>query len=301
MLPGTDLNETLIMPDAGLNKITIENQKAKLSGAIIAVNSGIHANETKSPNIKSLSWKQIEGPEIRLNATEGQEVEFLAPSIENDTLLKFNFTVTDNEGIKATDTTSLFLVTNENAQKYNGTFCDAMVTKALEHINYAKNKDNTDSQTLRNTQLAKNYLSECSGSYQYANQSLRETLAFFNGTGTPLSSDKNIPLVIEPDKGLIEQGKVIGPAAQGDDNTESPVSVEDSDTTTEDETTKGGSTVDTNAPVKEEQKQETAAEGGGAEDDSSIQTDKDKPSLEDSKSSCLTGETYIPGEGCAPS
>lgn len=189
-LPDIGLNKT-ILPDAGMNKIIRENETAKLSALIVAFKYALLTNgtntlpkttaivPTSAPDIKSLLWKQIEGPEVKLNSTDTQAVEFVPPSVKNDTLLKFAFTVTDPEGLKATDTTSLLLVTRENAQKYKGNFCDAMVAKALEQINSANmtggdiplDNNNTSDKTDSKMEQARKYLGECQESLnQYTNQ-----------------------------------------------------------------------------------------------------------------------------------
>jgi len=196
------------------------------------------------------------------------------------------------------------IIIEKETAKLSGSICDWAVTNALKEISYAKDKDNSDNQTLH-TQLAKEYLSECPASYQYPIPgNLTNGLSFANGTEIPYPTEKNIPMVTSSGNELISQDKVIGPGsgAESDKNTDSPVSKgENSDATTEGGTSKDGgeSTVDTNEPVGQDQKQE--AGGSGTEDDTSAsKIDKDEPSLEDSKPNCRVGETFTE-EGCAPS
>ncbi len=207
---GSGINESSIINDAGLNKIVVENEKANLSSTIIKVDAGIPDNKTKA-DIKSLLWKQIEGPMVKLNSTDTQAVEFVAPSVKNDTLLKFDFTITDQR-LKATDTISVLLVTKENAQKYKGNFCDAMVIKALEYISNAKNTTadgklkNDNKSPQANMELARKYLGECQGSLnQYSNQlgNMTEIFPDFNVTTSAnnqtlfLKDLKEFPLINE--------------------------------------------------------------------------------------------------------
>jgi len=53
--------------------------------------------------ITSYLWTQTEGPAVVLNSTNTAAVSFDAPIVTNDTLLKFNLTVTDNGGATSSD------------------------------------------------------------------------------------------------------------------------------------------------------------------------------------------------------
>jgi hypothetical protein len=53
--------------------------------------------------ITSYLWAQTEGPAVVLNSTNTAVVSFDAPIVTNDTLLKFNLTVTDNGGATSSD------------------------------------------------------------------------------------------------------------------------------------------------------------------------------------------------------
>jgi K319L-like, PKD domain/Bacterial Ig domain/Calcineurin-like phosphoesterase len=53
--------------------------------------------------ITSYLWAQTEGPAVVLNSTNTAAVSFDAPIVTNDTLLKFNLTVTDNGGATSSD------------------------------------------------------------------------------------------------------------------------------------------------------------------------------------------------------
>src|SRR5678815_1047594 len=54
--------------------------------------------------IMSYLWTQTEGPSVVLGSTNTAAVSFGAPIVSNDTLLKFNLTVTDNGGATNSDT-----------------------------------------------------------------------------------------------------------------------------------------------------------------------------------------------------
>jgi hypothetical protein len=53
--------------------------------------------------ITSYLWTQTEGPAVVLNSTNTAAASFDAPIVTNDTLLKFNLTVTDNGGATSSD------------------------------------------------------------------------------------------------------------------------------------------------------------------------------------------------------
>ena len=53
--------------------------------------------------ITSYLWAQTEGPAVVLDSTNTAAVSFDAPIVTNDTLLKFNLTVTDNGGATSSD------------------------------------------------------------------------------------------------------------------------------------------------------------------------------------------------------
>ena len=57
--------------------------------------------------ITSYLWTQTEGQSVVLNSTNTAAVSFDAPIVSNDTLLKFNLTVTDNGGATNSDTVAV--------------------------------------------------------------------------------------------------------------------------------------------------------------------------------------------------
>jgi predicted phosphodiesterase len=57
--------------------------------------------------ITSYLWTQTEGPSVVLSSTNTAAVSFDAPIVSNDTLLKFNLTVTDNGGATNSDTVAV--------------------------------------------------------------------------------------------------------------------------------------------------------------------------------------------------
>jgi len=65
--------------------------------------------------VTSYLWTQTEGPAVVLNSTNTAAVSFDAPVVTNDTLLRFNLTVTDNVG--ATSTPDMVVVTIKDANQ----------------------------------------------------------------------------------------------------------------------------------------------------------------------------------------
>ena len=68
------------------------------------VNSGdsvtLDGSGSKDPdgNITSYSWTQTAGPPVTLNGADTATAQFVAPSLSNDTTLKFSLTVKDDKG-----------------------------------------------------------------------------------------------------------------------------------------------------------------------------------------------------------
>jgi hypothetical protein len=81
--------------NAGSDKIVEE-------GTVDVVLDG-SASSDSDGLITSYLWAQMEGPAVVLNSTNTAAVSFDAPIVTNDTLLKFNLTVTDNGGATRSD------------------------------------------------------------------------------------------------------------------------------------------------------------------------------------------------------
>ncbi|MEW6168235.1 MAG: PKD domain-containing protein, partial [Pseudomonadota bacterium] len=63
--------------------------------------------------IQTYAWQQIAGPSTFLTAPNPGQLSFTAPSVAVDSVMTFEFTVTDNEGASATDTVDV-VVRNTN-------------------------------------------------------------------------------------------------------------------------------------------------------------------------------------------
>ena len=65
----------------------------------------LDGSESKDPdgNITSYSWTQTAGPPVTLNGANTATPSFTAPSLSNDTTLKFSLTVKDNKGVASTN------------------------------------------------------------------------------------------------------------------------------------------------------------------------------------------------------
>ena len=91
--------------DAGPNQTVFENTKVTLDGS----------NST-DPEGGALSygWSQVAGPSVTLSSTQVAKPTFTAPDVDpGGVSLQFRLTVTDNEGLKDTDTT-VVNVTGDN-------------------------------------------------------------------------------------------------------------------------------------------------------------------------------------------
>ena len=91
--------------DAGPNQTVLENSKVTLDGS--------NSSDPEGERI-TYQWKQIAGPLVSLSDTQVVKPAFTAPDVgPGGASLTFRLTVTDNEGLKDTDTT-LVNVTGEN-------------------------------------------------------------------------------------------------------------------------------------------------------------------------------------------
>jgi large repetitive protein len=85
--------------NAGSDKIVEE-------GTMDVVLDGSNSSDSDG-TITSYLWTQTEGPAVVLNSPNTAAVSFDAPIVSNDTLLKFNLTVTDNSGATNSDTVAV--------------------------------------------------------------------------------------------------------------------------------------------------------------------------------------------------
>ena len=91
--------------DAGPNQTVIENSKVTLNGS--------NSIDPEGENL-TYQWEQVAGPLVTLSHTQVVKPTFTAPDVgPGGASLTFRLTVTDNEGLKDTDTT-VVNVTGEN-------------------------------------------------------------------------------------------------------------------------------------------------------------------------------------------
>jgi hypothetical protein len=201
--------------------------------------------------------------------------------------LRFNITATSPKGINYTDTFSLFLGTQQNAQKYNNvTFCEAIEMKGHEYINLAKQivldnngNDNKDKTAQTNIENAKKYLTEylteCGTLSQYSVQ-LGNTTEIFpelnmtgfagvDGSSVTDGSNINIPSATDTSQAGAERGR----AGETGTNT-GETGTNTGETGTED----GGATEDEGTGKTEDSKEGQSGDagtgGGGSESSSDV-------------------------------
>jgi hypothetical protein len=91
--------------DAGPNQTVLENSKVALNGS--------NSSDPEGENL-SYQWRQVAGPSVTLSHTQVAKPTFTAPDVgPGGASLTFRLTVTDNEGLKDTDTT-VVNVTGDN-------------------------------------------------------------------------------------------------------------------------------------------------------------------------------------------
>ncbi len=110
MITEANQSSASIVPFAGLDKVVNKNTNVVLKGSLLVIpppnfpiNGTISDLKQILPpfDIKSIVWKQISGPEVKLNSTDTLAVQFRAPDIDAD--LEFNFTATDDKGVNKSD------------------------------------------------------------------------------------------------------------------------------------------------------------------------------------------------------
>ncbi|MER5175791.1 MAG: pYEATS domain-containing protein [Candidatus Nitrosocosmicus sp.] len=85
--------------DAGLSQEVHE-------GYVILLNGTKSTDPDSGDNI-TYSWRQIEGPAVKLDNTSNVSPLFIAPNVSTDTKLVFELTVKDNDGLKGTSTVTV--------------------------------------------------------------------------------------------------------------------------------------------------------------------------------------------------
>jgi len=230
----TDTNQSsipIVLANAGLDKTVYKNTNVVLGGNLYVIppanfpNNGTISDlkNILAPDlgIKSISWKQISGQEVKLNSTNTMAVKFEAPDLKDNQLLKFNFTMTDNNGVEHSDTVDVGVNTTNSTVGQIGI-------------------------------IPRNQTSSTEG-----------------------EQADDVAVRVKPESTTAEGG-------------ESGAGVQ-------------GSNVPPDLTPAQEEEQRVPA-GAGADDDASAsKIEKGDSPLQDSKTSCPAGETYIPNEGCAPS
>ena len=87
--------------DAGRNKIVREGSLVTLDGS--------RSHDSNSKRV-SYIWKQLSGPPVNLEHSDAAKTSFLAPTVEHDTSLEFQLTVTDDIGISNSDVISVSIL-----------------------------------------------------------------------------------------------------------------------------------------------------------------------------------------------
>jgi hypothetical protein len=82
---------------AGAPQTVVERSQVALSG------SGTDSDGS----VASFAWVQISGPSVSVSGASTAHASFTAPSLSAPATLTFRFTVTDNHGATATDTTTI--------------------------------------------------------------------------------------------------------------------------------------------------------------------------------------------------
>ena len=91
--------------NAGKNQIVIEGSQIILDGS---------KSKDRDGKIESYHWQQISGPSIALDNVNAIKLSFISPAVNQDTMLVFKLTVTDDKGGSDSASTALRVVNNEN-------------------------------------------------------------------------------------------------------------------------------------------------------------------------------------------
>lgn len=94
------LGNTPPSADAGVS------QRVEVGATVVLTGSAIDGDG----EIVAVSWTQTAGPEVTLSSSSNLSTNFIAPSLENDILLTFQLTVTDDGGAQASDTVNVAVV-----------------------------------------------------------------------------------------------------------------------------------------------------------------------------------------------
>lgn len=92
--PGQPAQNQPPVADAGADKTATEGTNVELAGRASDIDG----------TITSFLWTQIDGPAVQLTDHQTASASFMAPEVDQPETLRFELTVTDNDGATATDT-----------------------------------------------------------------------------------------------------------------------------------------------------------------------------------------------------
>ncbi|GAB5413788.1 MAG: hypothetical protein Cons2KO_13910 [Congregibacter sp.] len=93
------------------------------AGAAQSVDTGVVVRlsgaQSRDPDgtIASYAWTQTSGPTVQLQPDDEAETAFVAPSVGEDTTLNFSLTVTDDEGLTASDSIAVTVLTIDPSEQ----------------------------------------------------------------------------------------------------------------------------------------------------------------------------------------
>lgn len=90
--------------NAGKNQIAVEGSQVILDGS---------KSKDRDGKIESYHWQQIRGPSIALANVNDIEMSFISPAVNQDTMLLFKITVTDDGGDSDSAITAVKVINNE--------------------------------------------------------------------------------------------------------------------------------------------------------------------------------------------
>ena len=95
--------------DAGKNQIAVEGSQVILDGS---------KSKDSDGKIESYHWQQITGPSIALANVNDIKMSFISPLVNQDTILVFRLTVTDDKGGSHSASTTVKVVRNEEVPSF---------------------------------------------------------------------------------------------------------------------------------------------------------------------------------------
>ena len=90
--------------NAGKNQIAVEGSQVILDGS---------KSKDRDGKIESYHWQQVTGPSILLDNTNDIKMNFISPTVNQDTMLVFKLTATDDRGGSDSAITAVRVINNE--------------------------------------------------------------------------------------------------------------------------------------------------------------------------------------------